>query len=257
MFKKYFEGKKAVFFDLDGTIVKKTEDLKIQALQKTLNDNGAWYINASEYSFPGYPFEESWRAIRDLSRLPEKKSIKEWVDLTIKNYLEIIKNTEMEETEGFWIFADELKNERGIKLALVTNSYKDVTEAVLEKIGASGLFDVMVCGDEVKRLKPDPEMLKKAAKMLRVKNREVLVFEDSVPGSEASKKAGMDTIIIWNGVTPKYNYEGKILDFLEDFSILHGKLDETEFEYVTRQLKEASEETRAAKETSKKPKEVD
>jgi len=238
MYKKYFEGKKGVFFDLDGTIVKETLDLKVKAIQKTLGDMGSGYIDAEDYRFDGYPFETTWKVILDIYEITKKKKLSEWVEASMKNYLDLIKNSSMDVTEGFWDLVYELKNEKGLKLAMTTGSTREQAEILMDKLEIKNVFDVVICGDDVKKAKPNPEIFRKAAKELHLKPREIIVFEDSVVGVEAAKNAKMDTIVIWNGDVPQENYDGRILDFMPDFTPLPGNLDETKIEYTARRMKE-------------------
>ncbi len=241
MFKKYFEGKKAVFFDLDGTIVKETEELKKQAFEKVLKDLDASYIDPKPYCISGYPLKDCWKAILYANELPEKKSIKELVEKTREVYLEIIKNSDIKPLEGFWDLIYELKTEKNLKIGLTTNTNRATQEVVSQKLGISDIFDVIICGDEVRKPKPHPEMYKKALKKLGIKPKEALVFEDSFPGVESAGKAGIDTLVIWDGETRKSNYKGKVIDFTSDFTPFPGKLDETHVEYLARKYEEAKE----------------
>ncbi len=244
MYKKYFEGKKAAFFDLDGTIVKDTLDLKANAIQKTLDDNGYGYINAEDYRFDGYPFNLSWEVIFDVYEIKDKNKLLEMISSSQKNYLELIKNSTVEITEGFWDLVYELKTEKGFKLAMVTSSTREQTEILMEKLEIGDVFDSVVCGDEIKKMKPNPEIYIKAAKELNLKTREIVVFEDSVAGVESAKNANMDVIVIWNKKTPQELYKGKILDFMSDFTPLPGNLDETKIEQIAKSLQKAHQENR-------------
>ena len=241
MYKKIIQGKKAVFFDLDGTVVKETEDLKIKALQKVLDDIEASYINAETYRFDGYPFRSSWEVILKVNDLATEKKIDELVDLTNKTYIDMINKSNMEPTEGFWDLVYELKEKKQFKLALLTNTAKPVADVVIDKLEIREVFDLIICGDEVKKIKPNPEIYKKALKSLKLKRQDVTVFEDSLAGVESAAKAKLDIVVIWDRKTPKYLFKGHILDYLGDFSALPGSLDETYLEFMQRRYKEIEE----------------
>ncbi len=53
---------------------------------------------------------------------------------------------------------------------------------------------VLVPADEIERGKPDPEGYRKAARLLNVAPSECVVFEDTRPGIEAARAAGMTAI---------------------------------------------------------------
>ncbi|MFZ2664073.1 MAG: HAD-IA family hydrolase [Patescibacteria group bacterium] len=242
MYKKLLDGKKAVFFDLDGTVVKETEELMINAIQKVLDEDlEASYINAKDYKLDGLPVSESWKAILSVNKEITDKKADELTDLTNKAYVEIIKTSEIEPTEGFWSLVYELKEEKSFKLALLTNTSKSVADVVVDKLDIRDTFDLIICGDEVKRIKPNPEIYKKALKVLKLKPKDVLAFEDSPVGVEAALKAKISTVVIWDEKVPKYLFKKGIVDYFADFSPLPGNLDETHIESLRRKYKEVEE----------------
>ena len=79
-----------------------------------------------------------------------------------------------------------------VPLAVVTSSARVEVEPVLERMGIHHRFTTCVFGDEVKRLKPDPEPYATAAARLNVKRP--LVIEDSGAGCASAKAAGFDFV---------------------------------------------------------------
>lgn len=83
--------------------------------------------------------------------------------------------------------------EAGIPCALVTMSYRALTDAVLA--GApEGSFAVVVPGDEVTHGKPHPEPFLTAAARLGVDVRACVALEDSPPGIGSALASGARTI---------------------------------------------------------------
>lgn len=81
----------------------------------------------------------------------------------------------------------------GVPCALVTMSYRALTDAVLA--GApEGSFDVVVPGDEVTHGKPHPEPFLTAAARLGVDVRSCVALEDSPPGIGSALASGARTI---------------------------------------------------------------
>ncbi|MQL85390.1 hypothetical protein Taro_017903 [Colocasia esculenta] len=62
--------------------------------------------------------------------------------------------------------------------------------------GWKGSFSVIVGGDEVKNGKPSPEIFLEAAKRMNADPSNCLVVEDSLPGVEAGKAAGMKVVAV-------------------------------------------------------------
>lgn len=84
--------------------------------------------------------------------------------------------------------------ENNYKIAVATSTHRERALKRLESVGINGRFDAMVCGDEVKHSKPNPEIFLKAAKKLGLEPIECIVVEDSPAGVEAGYKGGMNVI---------------------------------------------------------------
>lgn len=79
-----------------------------------------------------------------------------------------------------------------LPLAVVSSSGRAEVEPPLEYAGVRDYFRVTVFGEDVKRLKPDPEPYLLAAEKLRVSRP--LVVEDSEAGIAAGRAAGFDVV---------------------------------------------------------------
>ncbi len=82
----------------------------------------------------------------------------------------------------------------GYRLALATSSHSSKMQLEIDHLGIGELFDVIVCGDDVRKGKPDPEIFLKAAEKLGVEPKDCAVIEDSQFGVQAAKFAGMRAI---------------------------------------------------------------
>jgi len=90
----------------------------------------------------------------------------------------------------------QLVKELRLKSALATSSSRQMTNYLLTKANLNDFFDVVICGDEVTRVKPDPEIFLKAATYLGVLTEECLVLEDSPNGIRAAWEAGMLAVLV-------------------------------------------------------------
>jgi len=93
-------------------------------------------------------------------------------------------------------------NGKGIKTAVATSSDRIRTEENLNCCNILDKFDNIVCGDEVERGKPEPDIFLLAAKKLGCRPAECIVLEDSENGIKAAYKAGMMSIMIPDMITP-------------------------------------------------------
>ena len=78
----------------------------------------------------------------------------------------------------------------GLRLGCVTNKAQRFTLELLERTGFGNTFDVVVCGDQVARKKPDPMAVLAACERLRLAPREVLFIGDSLNDVTAARAAG-------------------------------------------------------------------
>ncbi|MEV6300436.1 HAD family phosphatase [Actinoplanes sp. NPDC051861] len=83
----------------------------------------------------------------------------------------------------------------GIPTALVTSTGRRLAEVALQTIGAEN-FDVVVCGDEVAKPKPDPEPYLTAASLLGVPISRCVAVEDSPSGTASALAAGAAVLAV-------------------------------------------------------------
>lgn len=78
-----------------------------------------------------------------------------------------------------------------------TSTYRKETNRILEVDGIKDMFDEIVCGDEIKVGKPDPEAyLACLAKFKNIDKSEVLVFEDALAGGQSAISAGIRLVLV-------------------------------------------------------------
>jgi beta-phosphoglucomutase len=80
----------------------------------------------------------------------------------------------------------------GLPVAVVTSSARNEVEPVLECMGIRSCFSTCVFGEDVGRLKPDPEPYLLAASRLGVSRP--LVIEDSGAGCASARAAGFEFV---------------------------------------------------------------
>ena len=88
-------------------------------------------------------------------------------------------------------------------------------------------FSIVVCGDEVERGKPAPEIFLETADRGSVEPENVLVFEDSNNGIRAASAAGMKAVMVPDIKPAEPDVEEKVfrcysslLEALEDIEVL-------------------------------------
>ena len=89
-----------------------------------------------------------------------------------------------------------------IRYAVATSNDRAMALELLEAADLRGVFEYMVCGDEVEHGKPFPDIYQKAADMLGVNIKHTLVIEDSYNGIRAGHAAGANVIMVPDLVQP-------------------------------------------------------
>jgi epoxide hydrolase-like predicted phosphatase len=92
-----------------------------------------------------------------------------------------------------------LKLKKSYLTAMLTNS-ESRYEAIIEKNGWGGIFDVVVYSHKLGIRKPDVKIYRHAAELLDVKPSECLFIDDREDFTEGAKKAGMDSIQFTNRI---------------------------------------------------------
>lgn len=180
------KNKKAVLFDLDGTLVDSMwvwgqididflagYDIEVPpGLQNDLEGMG--FTEVAVYFKERFQLTESIEEIKVI-----------WQDMAMDKYCH-----EVPLKPGVAAFLPYLK-ERGIQMAVASSNAYDLIEAVLRSHGILEYFSCIITACEVKKGKPAPDVYLEAARRLQVKPQECLVFEDIVPGILSGKNAGM------------------------------------------------------------------
>lgn len=83
---------------------------------------------------------------------------------------------------------------RGLLLAVVTNTPRDIAEKILARHGLAPHFRAVAAGDETERPKPDPALLHLAAARLGIDLRQAAFVGDTLVDIEAGRRAPCRTV---------------------------------------------------------------
>ena len=103
-----------------------------------------------------------------------------------------------------------LKN-KGIPCVIGSSNLRKFIELLTHQAKIETFFQGIVSSDEVKKAKPDPEIVEKAVEMLGLKSAECLMLEDSLNGVRAAYAAGVDVIAIPDLIQPNEEMLEKVL----------------------------------------------
>jgi beta-phosphoglucomutase family hydrolase len=90
-----------------------------------------------------------------------------------------------------------------LPLAVATGAVRGVCQRILRHIGVDGWFDSIVSSEDVERHKPAPDVFLEAARRIGVAPERCRVYEDTDPGIEAARRAGMEYIDVRAFFTPR------------------------------------------------------
>lgn len=95
-----------------------------------------------------------------------------------------------------------LLRKRGKKIAIASNRPRYFTDIIIKKLGFKKYIDYVLCGDEIKSLKPHPRILNAIMDEFNVKRGETVFVGDMNIDMETAKRAKVDAIFIKGGSSP-------------------------------------------------------
>ena len=185
------DGGKGVIFDLDGVLI----------------DSGwahkqSWYDLAEKEGYQmSDEFFYSTFGMQNYQILPmlagkelSNEKMNEMSDWKEQRYRDIFSES-IELSAGAEALFNELRK-GGFALAIGSSTPKANLDFVMEKLDLEKYFDVVVSKEDVTNGKPAPDTFLTAAQKLALKPENCIVIEDSLPGIEAGKNAGMSVIAL-------------------------------------------------------------
>lgn len=211
---------KAVFFDLDGTLVDSMHVWKEVDIE-FLGRFGLHLPPMLQQEIEGMSFKET--AIHFKQRFSLELSIEEimniWNEMAFQKYSE-----EIDFKPGAFEFLKYLKANE-IYTAICTSNSRELVNAVGEHLGFIPYFDEIISSGEVERGKPAPDIYLEAARRVGVSVEQCLVFEDVCAGIKAGKAAGMKVCAVSDLFSEQQLEEKKALAdyYIEDYFDLFEK----------------------------------
>ncbi len=112
----------------------------------------------------------------------------------------------------------------GLKLGIATTTSRSNLLALLQccfGLKSDNVFDTVVCGEDVQRKKPDPEVYSLCLERLCTEPTAALAFEDSGVGLRAALAAGIKTVVTPSTYTMNDDFKGadRVLNNLANFRV--------------------------------------
>ena len=189
---------KGIIFDMDGTIVDSLP-YHHEAWKIFFNENQVENFSDKLKDYKGGGTLDLMKAVygnkyslKDLKSMSDEKEV---------IFREIYKG-KINPIEGFKNFLIDIKSKH-ILVGLASNAVRKNVSLIINELNIFNDFDSIICGDEVKNGKPNPEMFNKTINRFNIKKDECLIFEDSLEGVKAAKNSGIKVVGISSSTSDK------------------------------------------------------
>ena len=181
---------RAVLFDMDGLLVD-SEPLWFEVERAVMARLGGQWGEADQRALIGGSLDRTVSRLLAKAATPaSREDVADWLVAEMAALI-LARGLPLQPGAGPLLAALDAV---GVPCALVTASSRAIMDAVLTVTGLS--FDVTVCGEDVRRGKPDPEPYLLAAARLGVPAAGCVVLEDSPTGIAAARAAGCPVIAV-------------------------------------------------------------
>lgn len=205
---------KAIIFDMDGLMID-SERVTFECYQERLKDMNLTMDEEFYKTLLGKPIKGIYQRFYDVYGN----------DLPIENVIQDVHQLMAErfETEGVPVKKGLVEllhylKDNNYKTIVATSSNRDRVDKILAQAKITEFFDDSICGDEVTKGKPNPEVFLKSCQKLGVNVDEAIVLEDSEAGIQASYDANIKVICIPDMKYPEKQYEEKTFKILKDLT---------------------------------------
>jgi HAD superfamily hydrolase (TIGR01509 family) len=201
---------KAIFFDMDGTIVDTEKDGHRVAFNQAFALSGIqaeWSVEEYHQLLQIAGGKERMKFYfqnKGKKYLPLEKSLDDLVQqlhlLKTELFISLIENGMLPLRPGIKRIMQEA-NEKGILVGICSTSNEKAVKAIANSLLAEIKIDLILAGDVVTKKKPDPEIYLLALKKTGFSANEALVIEDSENGVIAGKEAYIKVLATVNEYT--------------------------------------------------------
>ena len=203
-----------MMFDMDGLMID-SERVTFEGYQHILSKKGKTITEDFYITLLGKPIKGIFQRFYDVygNDFPIESVITD-----VHQYM-----AERFETEGVPLktgLVELLKycREKGYRTIVATSSNRNRVDTILKSADIEQYFDDSICGDEVTKGKPDPEVFLKSCMKLGVNTDEAVVLEDSEAGIQASYAAGIKVICVPDMKQPEPEYAQKTFMIVTDLN---------------------------------------
>jgi beta-phosphoglucomutase len=184
-----------ILFDFNGVIVD-DESQHCDALIATLAEYGYALDRKTYYrDYLGFDDRECFRfTFERIGHSQDESALRQAIARKHSQYERAIRST-MRLVPGATEFVESAALD-GFQLAIVSGALRSEIELVLDLAGLRPHFAEIVAAEDVGVCKPDPQGYNRAREMLDLAPARCVVIEDSLPGLNAARAAGMRCVML-------------------------------------------------------------
>ena len=200
---------KALIFDFDGLILD-TETPEVLVWQSIYREHGFELpVNEWEKTIGGYGIS-TFDAAEHLALLSQGRLEPASMRTRYRRESDLLIHAS--EIMPGVVNLIEQAREQGVQVAIGSSSPHSWVDTHAKRLGIFHYFKHIICQDDVApgRTKPNPDIYLKALEMLKVQNTEAVVFEDSLNGVEAARRAKIFVVAAPNPLTSKMGVSGDL-----------------------------------------------
>ncbi len=181
-----------LIFDLDGTLIDSRVDIAL-AVNLTLRDLGRPLLPVE--TIYGYVGNGVSRLLADATGSTDPDFLARTFEIFDHHYLTHL----TDQTCLYSGIMDVLNHYQDKKKVVVTNKREKFTRKIIENLGITNRFELLICGDTVGPLKPDPGMILYALKQLNIQADEAIIIGDMENDIRAARGAGISVCAVGYG----------------------------------------------------------
>lgn len=205
---------RAVIFDMDGVLID-AKEWHYESLNAALKHFG-YEISRHDHlvTFDGLPTRDKLEMLTQERGLP--RELHTFLNRLKQKYTVEFVNERLAPNFIHEFALSKLK-ERGLRLALASNSIRKTVDLMMEKAALTSYLEFSLSNEDVNKGKPDPEIYLKAMEKLGLQPKECVVVEDNPHGLEAAHASGAHVLQVSD--VSKTNLEN-ISEFIRRVSML-------------------------------------
>ncbi|MDK6680672.1 HAD family phosphatase [Aerococcus sp. UMB8608] len=203
-----------LFFDMDGLLID-TERLYYETRRETLSQFGYAYTQADHMAFAGRGWRYTLARLQDWAG-PDQGQV--MFDQALERFRTAVLAGKLQLKPGVRQVLD-FAQAVGLSSYVTSASTRYNVLTMTEQTGIRSYFTAYLCGEDIERSKPYPDLYLEALRRSGVEADRVLVLEDSPSGLTSAVGAGLDTVLVPDLVRPSQDMQDQAvlsLDRLDD-----------------------------------------